>query len=388
MTAAGHMDALSLAVDLIRCPSVTPDPGGALDVLEAALTGLGFKTERMVFSEPGTPDVDNLYARIGDAVPVFCFAGHTDVVPAGELASWSVDPFSADVKDGVLTGRGAADMKAAIACFTAAAARFIGGNPNGIPGSIALLITGDEEGPAINGTRKMLERLEARGEKLDMCVVGEPTNPNVMGEMIKIGRRGSLNGVVTVLGRQGHVGYPHLAKNPLPGLAKVIAALSGPLDEGTDHFQPSNLEITKVEAEDGAENVIPGTASARFNIRFTDQHSGDSLGAWLRETIDKTGVEYKLETRLSGEAFLTEPGLLSDLIVDAIESRLNNTPELSTTGGTSDARFIKDMCPVVEFGMVGRTMHSVDEQVQVADIEALTDIYHGILTRVFPAPND
>ncbi len=383
------LDALPLAIELIRCPSVTPADAGALDTLGAVLKGLGFSVERLPFADAGTPDIDNLYARIGDgggAGPHFCFAGHTDVVPVGDASRWTVDPFAATLDQGWLLGRGAADMKAAIACFVAAASRFLGECNGKVPrgGAISLLITGDEEGPAVNGTVKMLETLSARGEVWHGCIVGEPTNPHRLGEMAKIGRRGSINGTITVTGVEGHVAYPHLADNPIPKLLRLMSALDAlQLDGGTDHFQPSNLEFTTVDVGNPATNVIPRVASARFNIRFNDRHTGASLDALLRRTLDATGIAYDLDTRTSGEAFLTEPGPLSEMISAAVEAELGARPELSTSGGTSDARFIARYCPVIEFGLVGETMHKADEKVRVEDLERLTRIYHDLLRRFF-----
>ncbi|MFN3230969.1 MAG: succinyl-diaminopimelate desuccinylase [Alphaproteobacteria bacterium] len=377
-----RIDPISLSQDLIRCPSVTPVDAGALDVLQAVLDGLGFRCERYVFSEEGTPEVDNLYARLGTAQPNFCFAGHTDVVPVGDLQGWTVDPFAADIIDGVLYGRGASDMKAAIAAFVGAVDRLIA--EGSVDGSISLLITGDEEGPSINGTIKLLEAISRKGEQLTHCLVGEPTNPTRLGEMAKIGRRGSLNGWLTVNGAQGHVAYPHLADNPVPRLVRLLSRLDAlELDSGNDHFQPSNLEITAIEATEGAENVIPAQARARFNVRFNSEHSSDDVIRLVRHALDQELVDYALDVRVSGESFLTPPGRLSDLVRDACEAVLGRKPELSTTGGTSDARFIKDYCPVIEFGMVGQTMHKVDERAAVADIENLAAIYSEILQRYF-----
>ena len=368
---------------MIRRPSVTPRDEGALDVLQSVLEKLGFTCERMVFDTEGLAPVDNLYARLGAEAPNFCFAGHTDVVPVGD--GWTKDPFAAQVIDGHLYGRGAADMKCAIAAFVAAASNYL--KAHGKPrGSISLLITGDEEGDAVNGTRKVLERLRARGEKIDACVVGEPTNPQRLGEMIKIGRRGSLTAKVTAFGTPGHSAYPHLADNPIPRLMKMLTAITEkPLDEGTAHFQPSTLAITTVDVGNAATNVIPGAAHAGFNIRFNDQHTGEKLIAWLRATFDRVAGEgtYELKARISGESFLTPPGPLSTLVSNAVKAVLGMTPELSTTGGTSDARFIQAYCPVIEFGLVGQTMHKVDENCLVADIQALTDIYRGMLERYF-----
>ena len=374
---------LALARALIRCPSITPEDGGALGVLEATLTEIGFTCHRLPFEEPGTAAVDNLYARRGTGPPNFCFAGHTDVVPVGERARWTRDPFAAAVEDGVLYGRGASDMKGAIAAFVAAAARFdAAGGAGG--GSISLLITGDEEGPAINGTRKVLAWLADRGEALDACLVGEPTNPERLGEMAKIGRRGSLNGTLRVVGTQGHVAYPALADNPVPRLLALLHALTRmKLDKGTEHFQPSNLEITTIDVGNDATNVIPGAATARFNLRFNDRHTGASLERGIRACLDGVGTPYELTTELTGEAFVTPPGRLSTIIAEAVAAATGARPALSTTGGTSDARFIKDHCPVAEFGLISRTMHKIDECVPVEALERLADIYLGILERYF-----
>jgi len=373
---------LALARALIRCESVTPADGGALDVLQGALQTLGFTCHRLPFEEPGTAPVDNLYARRGEGAPNFCFAGHTDVVPTGDLAGWTREPFAARVEDGILYGRGASDMKGAIAAFVAAVARF--GSAGAGSGSISLLITGDEEGPAVNGTRKVLDWLADRGETLDTCLVGEPTNPDEVGEMVKIGRRGSLNGTLRVAGRQGHVAYPALADNPLPRLVALLDALIAlELDEGTDHFQPSRLELTSIDVGNEATNVIPGTAAARFNVRFNDRHTGASLERTIRACLDVAGKPYELATEVSGEAFVTPPGALSTIIADSVAAVTGMTPALSTTGGTSDARFIKDHCPVAEFGLIGRTMHRTDECVPVEAIERLADIYLGVLERYF-----
>ena len=378
------IDPVALARDLIRCPSVTPADGGALDVLQEQLEALGFTCHRLPFSDSGTPDIDNLYARIGDAAPNLCFAGHTDVVPTGPRNGWSADPFSGEIRDGMIWGRGAADMKGAIACLVAAVARRLERGP--VAGSISLLITGDEEGPAINGTAKMLQWLAERGETLDSCITGEPTNPETLGEMIKIGRRGSLNGMLTVEGIQGHVAYPHLADNAAHRLVAMLDALTAePLDEGSEHFQPSVLQVTGIEAGMEASNVIPGSARAAFNARFNDLHTSESLVAMLRERLDKAaaGGPYGLDIRVSGESFYTPPGRLSDLVGAAVEKVLGVRPELSTTGGTSDSRFIKDHCPVLDFGLVGQTMHKIDERVAVADIENLTAIYEAVIDAYF-----
>jgi succinyl-diaminopimelate desuccinylase len=382
-------DAVALARALIRCPSVTPQDAGALDTLQEALEALGFACHRMTFSETGTPDIDNLYARIGTDGPNFCFAGHTDVVPVGDAQGWTVDPFGAEVIDGVLYGRGASDMKGAIAAFVAAAARFIGRNGSAMPGSISLLITGDEEGPSVNGTRKVLGWLAEKGETLDACLVGEPTNPGRLGEMIKIGRRGSLSGFVTMHGVQGHTAYPHLADNPLHRLVAALHDIaSAPLDDGTEHFQPSNLQLTSVDVGNTATNIIPGAARATFNVRFNDLHTSASLMRWLTERFDAVGGECEIDWQVTGEAFLTPPGALSAAIAAAVTKATGLTPELSTTGGTSDARFIKDFCPVAEFGLISQTMHKVDERAAVSDIEALAGIYEAVLDGWFAAGRD
>jgi succinyl-diaminopimelate desuccinylase len=378
------LDPVTFTADLIRCPSITPFEGGALDLLQRTLEGMGFTCHRLPFSDVDTPDVDNLYARYGTAAPNFCFAGHTDVVPTGPVDEWSVDPFRAEIKDGVLIGRGAADMKGAIAAFASAAQKFINGGT--FDGSISFLITGDEEGPAINGTKKMLDWLDETGESLDICVVGEPTNPNELGEMAKIGRRGSMNMILTVKGTQGHVAYPHLADNAAHRLVAMLDALtSEPLDEGNDHFQASSLQITSIDIGNPTENVIPGEAEARFNIRFNDMHTSDSLAQWIRGKLDGAsgGTEYDLKIRVSGESFVFQPGELSGLISDACEKIVGRRPELSTTGGTSDARFIKNHCPVAEFGLISQTMHKVDERTNIDDINKLSEIYLEMLEVYF-----
>ncbi len=375
---------LELARALIRCPSVTPEDAGALDVLQAALQELGFTCHRVLGEAPESAPVDNLYARRGAAAPNFCFAGHSDVVPVGDRNGWREDPFAAAVRDGKLFGRGASDMKGAIAAFVAATARFLAAHASGWNGSISLLITGDEEGPAINGTQKLLEWLEARGERLDVCLVGEPTNPERLGDMIKIGRRGSLNARLSVFGTQGHAAYPQLADNPLPRLIAMLGRLSAArLDQGSAHFQPSNIEITSIDVGNEASNVIPAKAEAAFNIRFNDSHSSASLTAWLHEQIGAVGGEYALDIHVTGEAFLTPPGEFSALISNAVEAATGRVPELSTTGGTSDARFIKDHCAVAEFGLIGRTMHQTDEHIELAALDGLAEIYENILERYF-----
>jgi len=378
------INALDLTRAMIACPSVTPEDGGTQKVLQDALAGLGFTCHSQTFSDDNTPDVSNLYARLGSTSPNFCFAGHTDVVPVGDLDSWEDDPFSAEVKDGMLYGRGAADMKSAIACFAEATSRFLENHGSDFGGSISFLITGDEEGPAINGTRKLLEWAKAEGEVLDACLVGEPTNLTELGEMIKIGRRGSLNGTLTVHGVQGHTAYPHLGDNPIHRLVKMLSVLTNePMDDGTDHFQASTLQISTVDVGNPASNVIPAKAIAVFNIRYNDLHTSATLESWLRKKLDAVGGEYDLNIYVSGESFLTQPGPLSKIIAGAVQSVTGNAPKLSTTGGTSDARFIKDYCPVAEFGPIGQTMHKSNECIAVQDLAALTDIYTAVLERFF-----
>lgn len=383
-------DPVAVAQALIRCPSVTPVDAGALDVLEGLLTELGFACHRLRFEDPGSEPVDNLYARLGTARPNLCFAGHTDVVPAGDLGGWSSAPFAGAIRDGVLYGRGAVDMKGGIAAFVAAVAQHL--KQHGQPaGSISFLITGDEEGIAINGTRKVLDWLKARGEVLDACIVGEPTNPDGIGDAIKIGRRGSLNARLTVEGVQGHVAYPHLADNPLPRLARMLAALTAtPLDSGTAHFEPSSLSLTTIDVGNPAVNLIPARGTAGFNIRFNDAHTPESLEAWLRARLDSVSRDYRLDLALSGVSFVTQPGPLTELVAAAIAGVTGSRPEFSTSGGTSDARFIKDHCPVIEFGLTNRTMHKVDEHVPVADLLRLTEIYRAILdgASALPSPAD
>lgn len=377
------LDPLSLSQELIRQPSITPDNGCGVGVLKAALEPLGFTCHELVFEDEAHGKVHNLYAWIGTGSPNFCFAGHTDVVPPGNRAAWRGDPFAAEVQNGKLYGRGAEDMKAAIAAFVVGAERFLA--KHSVPqGSISLLITGDEEGLGVNGTPKMLQWLAEQGEALDVCVVGEPTNPDVLGEMVKIGRRGSMNCELTVRGKQGHVAYPHLADNPATKLVAILHALkTHELDKGTVYFPPSNLEVTTIDIGNPAVNVIPESATARFNIRFNDQHHSDQLTQWIHDTCAAIHADYEVKIRVSGEAFLTPPGPLSALVVNAVNKVTGREPVLSTTGGTSDARFIKDHCPVVEFGITGRTPHMVNEYVAVEDIYTLTDIYETILHDYF-----
>jgi succinyl-diaminopimelate desuccinylase len=382
--------AASLARDLLRCPSVTPAEGGALALLEARLEAAGFTVSRVVFRDDNTPDVENLFATIGAGAPHFVFAGHTDVVPAGDMDTWRHPPFSGEIEDGVLYGRGAVDMKGGIASFAAAALDFVAAHDAKIPGTLSFLITGDEEGPAVNGTVKLLDWAKAHGHVFDACIVGEPTNPEALGDAVKIGRRGSLTGTVTVTGVQGHVAYPHLAKNPVPDLLSLLGALQGlTLDDGNDRFQPSNLEITTIDIGNTASNVIPRQARARFNVRFNDAWSVDSLKTKLRDTLSRVaglGCEWGLAFAPdSSDSFLTRDTALIEALSRAIEAETGRRPELSTGGGTSDARFIKDHCPVVEFGLVGQTMHKVDECVATADLDRLAAIYRRFLDSYFSA---
>jgi len=378
---------LQLATGLLRCPSVTPTEGGALAYLAEVLAAAGFAVERPLFSEPGTPDVENLYARIGTARPCLVFAGHTDVVPPGDLASWRHGPFSGAVEGAELYGRGAVDMKGGIACMVAATLSYLREFPDP-PGSIAFLITGDEEGPAVNGTVKLLAHVLARGERFDHCLLGEPTNPHSLGDMVKIGRRGSLTGRLTVHGKQGHVAYPHLADNPIRGLLRLAdALLATPLDGGTAHFDPSNLEFSTLDVGNPAANVIPAEARAVFNIRFNDLWTPETLEAEIARRLREAAgnaVRYSLAMNpTTAVAFLTKPDRFVDIVADAIEAETGRRPVLSTTGGTSDARFIKEACPVVEFGLVGQTMHQVDERVAVADLDRLAAIYRRLIEAYF-----
>ena len=381
------LDPVALTQALVRCPSVTPAEGGALSLIAEVLAAEGFTVERPVFSAPGTPDIENLYARIGREGPVFVIAGHTDVVPVGDAGAWTRDPFGGTVSDGVLHGRGACDMKGGLAAMIAAALRFRRETADA-PGSIVFLVTGDEEGPAVNGTVKLLEWAHARGERFDHCLLGEPTNPATMSDMIKIGRRGSLTGRLTVHGKQGHVGYPHLAENPIRGMVRLLAALEAtPLDGGTAHFDPSNLEVTTLDVGNPATNVVPAQARAVFNIRFNDVWTPQTLAAEiegrLREAAGNS-VRYEIVfDPTNAVAFLTAPGPFVAMVADAVEAETGRRPALSTTGGTSDARFIKSYCPVVEYGVVGQTMHQVDECVAVADLIALEAITHRLLKAYF-----
>ncbi|MBN9247917.1 MAG: succinyl-diaminopimelate desuccinylase [Hyphomicrobium sp.] len=381
-------DPVALSQALIRCESVTPDEAGALTLLQNVLEPAGFTCHRLIFSEPGTPDVDNLYARLGSGRPHLSFAGHTDVVPVGNEAAWTVPPFAGEVRDGILYGRGAVDMKGCIAAFVAASMKYIH-HYNGLPrGSLSFIITGDEEGPSINGTMKILDWLKARDEVIDACLVGEPSNPKALGDEIRIGRRGSVNVDLMVHGKQGHSAYPQIADNPVPKLARIIDRLSTTkLDDGTENFQPSNLQVTVISVPNTATNVIPGRAVAKLNIRYNDGWTRPTIEEWVRKTTASAAAEvdakYDLAFSGTGDVFLTKPGPLVTTLKDAVKSVTGRTPALTTGGGTSDARFIKDICPVVEFGLVNQTIHQVDEHTSVADLETLTEIYGRFITNYF-----
>ncbi len=373
---------LKLAKELIRRPSVTPKDAGAINLLAKNLRSLGFKCQIINFK-----NIKNLYAKLGGLKPNFCYAGHTDVVPPGNLEEWSVNPFKPTVKNNKLIGRGANDMKASIACFVAAVSRFKTKNKK-FKGSISLLITGDEEGVAINGTKKVVKYLKKKGEKINFCLIGEPTNPNKLGEMIKIGRRGSVTGRLSIIGTQGHVAYPHRANNPSSVLIKILQKIKEmKLDMGTKNFQPSNLEITKINIDNHADNVIPGSAQAVFNIRFNNKHSSNSLKRKLntifKSITKKAKCKFNIKYEISGEAFLTKPNKTTYMIQNTIKKITNIKPKLSTTGGTSDARFIRKIAPCLEFGLVGKTMHKINESVSVTDLKKLTKIYQNILENYF-----
>jgi succinyl-diaminopimelate desuccinylase len=384
-----EIDPVELAAELIRRPSITPRDEGALDIVASRLERLGFVCHLLVFDDPGpggetAAPIANLYARFGEGRPNLCFAGHTDVVPTGPVEGWSFEPFAASLRDGELCGRGAVDMKGAIAAFIAAAERFLARPGAGLAGSVSLLITGDEEGIALNGTKKVLEWLRQRGEVIDACVVGEPTSADALGDMIKIGRRGSMTGRLTVEGVQGHVAYPHLVDNAAHRLVALLHALTAsPLDGGTEHFQPSTLQVTTIDIGNPATNVVPGIARATFNIRFNDLWSSTTLRTAIERRLAVVGGKYRLAWEVSGESFLVPPGPVSQCLTAAIGEVTGNTPELSTTGGTSDARFIQAYCPVAEFGLVGQTMHKADERVDIADIARLAAIYEAFLDRFF-----
>ena len=382
-----RLNELQLAKELIRFPSVTPVDAGVMSFLEKKLKKLGFKTKILEFKEKNTKPVKNLYARLGNKSPNFCYAGHLDVVPAGNLKDWTVNPFKPSIKNGHLIGRGANDMKSSIAAFVTAVSKFIQKNKK-FNGSISLLITGDEEGVAINGTKKVVEYLKKKKEKINFCLVGEPTNPNKLGEMIKIGRRGSITGKLTVIGVQGHVAYPNRANNPSTALVQILKELKGiKFDKGTKDFQPTNLEITKINIDNSADNVIPGLACASFNIRFNNKHSSNTLKSKINKIVkkicNKNKSKYKIEYNVSGEAFLTSPNETTYMIQNTIKKITKIKPRLSTTGGTSDARFIRKISPCLEFGLVGRTMHKVDEVVALKDLKKLTLIYSNILENYF-----
>jgi len=380
-------DPIAITRDLVRCRSVTPEDAGALSFLQGLLGQAGFDVHRMTFAEPGTAPVENLYARIGAAIPNLVFAGHTDVVPPGNEAAWAHPPFAGEVSGDMLYGRGAVDMKGGIACFVAAALDYLDANDGKPKGSISLLITGDEESVAVNGTIKLLQWAAARGERFDHCILGEPSNVETVGDTIKAGRRGSLNGTLIVSGRQGHVAYPDRADNPTRGLVTLIAALQAPLDEGSEHFSPSNLEFTSIDVGNATVNLIPAEARARFNVRYNDRHSQAALKALLERRAQKAAagrIQYAFDWQPSNaDVFVTKPGPFTDLAVAAIAEVTGRRPQLSTSGGTSDARFIKDYCPVLEFGLVGQTMHAVDEHTPIKDLITLTAIYRRIIERYF-----
>lgn len=381
-------DPVQLAEALIRCKSVTPDEGGALQLLEDLLSPAGFSCHRMVFSDAGTAEVDNLYARLGATGPNLCFAGHTDVVPPGDAAAWTSPPFEPTIRDGKLFGRGAVDMKGGVAAFIAAVARLQKDKAVPAEGSVSLLITGDEEGDAVNGTLKVLDWLKDRDEKLDACVVGEPSNPNALGDEIKIGRRGSLTCKLHVRGRQGHAAYPAKADNPVPKLVHMLNRLASvKIDDGTRAFQPSNLEVTVLSVPNTASNVIPASASALFNIRYNDVWNRQSIADWVELQCEAAAqsrdIDYELDCSGSGDVFLTEPGPLVETMVAAVSKVTGRTPSLTTTGGTSDARFIQAHCPVIEFGLVNETIHMVDEHTDLADLEKLTQIYQTFIASYF-----
>ena len=382
------LDPVALTQALVRCPSVTPDEGGALTLLESVLGPAGFNCHRLTMTEPGTPDVENLYARFGRGQPHLCFAGHTDVVPVGNAGAWTRPPFGAVIENGILYGRGSVDMKGAIACFVVAARRYIavhGGKPDF---SISLLITGDEEGPSINGTMKVLDWMRDRGEVMSAAIVGEPSNPKALGDEIKIGRRGSLNGEIVVHGKQGHAAYPHLAENPVPKLARLIDRLSStPLDTGTPDFEASSLQVTVISAPNTATNVIPAEARAKFNVRYNDLWRRPKLESWVREQCAAAATEVAARHEVSfsgtGDVFLTKPGPLVETMRSAVHAVTGRMPALTTAGGTSDARFIQAYCPVIEFGLVNETIHAIDERVAVDDLIKLTEIYERFIEGYF-----
>lgn len=381
-------DPVRLTEALVRCPSVTPEEGGALTLLESVLRPAGFTCHRLTMTEAGTPDVENLYARFGRGQPHLCFAGHTDVVPVGNAQAWTRPPFGAEIHDGIMYGRGTVDMKGAIACFVAAALRFIDQHGSQPDFSISLLITGDEEGPSINGTMKVLDWMREHGEVMDACVVGEPSNPKALGDEIKIGRRGSLSGELVVHGRQGHAAYPQLADNPIPKLARLIDRLSvTPLDAGTADFEPSSLQVTVISVPNTATNVIPAEARAKFNVRYNDLWRRPKVEAWVREqclaAAGEVGTRFDVSFSGTGDVFLTKPGPLVETMRGAVHGVTGRSPALTTGGGTSDARFIQAYCPVIEFGLTNETIHAVDERVAVADLVKLTQIYERFIAGYF-----
>ena len=379
----GTANPIELTKTLINCRSVTPENDGAIEQVSHWLEEIGFKSEILNFEEEGTASIKNLWSKMGSKGPTICFAGHTDVVPTGNIDEWSSDPFDANEVNDKIIGRGAADMKGSIASFISATNRFVKEYPD-FPGSIGFIITGDEEGCAINGTKKILTWMKSNNISFDDCLVGEPTNPNSLGEMIKIGRRGSVNGVITVKGVQGHVAYPHLADNPIPKLIKILENLiNKKLDDGTEHFQPSNIEITSIDIGNTATNVIPKEALANFNIRYNDIFDREKIEEEVQNRIRSLNYDYSIKFEHSGDSFLTSPGKLTKNLSKIIEDQTGNTPELSTSGGTSDARFIKDYGNVVEFGLIGATMHKVDESASIKDIKNLTEIYYQLLKKYF-----
>ena len=379
----GTANPIELTKTLINCRSVTPENDGAIEQVSHWLEEIGFKSEILNFKEEGTASIKNLWSKMGSKGPTICFAGHTDVVPTGNIDEWSSDPFDANEVNDKIIGRGAADMKGSIASFISATNRFVKEYPD-FPGSIGFMITGDEEGCAINGTKKILTWMKSNNISFDDCIVGEPTNPNSLGEMIKIGRRGSVNGVITVKGVQGHVAYPHLADNPIPKLIKILENLiNQKLDDGTEHFQPSNIEITSIDIGNTATNVIPKEALANFNIRYNDIFDREKIEEEVQNRIRSLNYDYSIKFEHSGDSFLTSPGKLTKNLSKIIEDQTGNTPELSTSGGTSDARFIKDYGNVVEFGLIGATMHKVDESASIKDIKNLTEIYYQLLKKYF-----
>ena len=380
------MEVIELTKALISCQSVTPKNDGVLDLLEKELSNIGFDCRRYLFSDSNTPDVDNLFAKIGSGAPHICFGGHTDVVPVGDISAWSCDPFNATEKDGKVYGRGASDMKSAIAAFVCAVKEYV--KSNELKGTISLLITNDEEGPAINGTKKVLEEIYKNGEKIDSCIVGEPTCPNKLGEMVKIGRRGSFTAKISITGKQGHVAYPQWTLNPIDSLTQILnSIISLELDEGTEDFPPSNIEIVKIKSSDGASNVVPQSAEGTLNIRYNVKHSKESLmkiiDTIINEQVKNTDYVSNVDYNNSAEPFLTNKGNFTEIIKSSSDQITGLSAELTTTGGTSDARFFKDYCEVAEFGLIGETAHQIDEHVKSQDINNLKDIYSLILTKYF-----